>query len=288
MTFLRSVSVTPRAGADLDHHPFDVPAIDAMRRSRQRLRLHRSVTFFVGDNGSGKSTLLEAIAVNQGFNAEGGTKGMQFSTRDDTVSASAHHVTVSRSHRVPEDFFFLRAESFFNVATAIDEYGSIGFYGHRSLHERSHGESFIDLLVHRFAPRGLYLMDEPEAALSVHGQLQLLVRLHDLVAAGCQFVIATHSPILLADPHATILHFVDDGPESVAWHGVDSVRVTTDFLTDRDAFLDELLADDATFEDDATDDAEDADDADAADAATTMDADADGRDARGRPVRRRR
>lgn len=244
MTFLKAVSVAPGPSARLDDHPFDVPAIAAMVRDATRLRLHRSVTFFVGDNGSGKSTLLEAIAVNQGMNAEGGTRNMQFSTRDDTVSDLGRHLRVSRSHHTPEDGFFLRAESFFNVASAIEEFGMTKHYGGRSLHERSHGESFIDLLVHRFHPRGLYFLDEPESALSVHGQLQLLVRLHDLVDAGCQFVIATHSPMLMAYPDAVIYDFGDDGPRPTTWSEVDAVHVTTDFLGDPAGFLAELLADD--------------------------------------------
>lgn len=208
------------------------------------LRFHRSVTFLVGDNGSGKSTLLEALAVHQGMNPEGGTKGMQFSNRDDTVSPLQHHLQVRRSHHTPEDFFFLRAESFFNVATAVEEYGTIDSYGGRSLHERSHGESLIDLLVERFHPRGLYLLDEPEAALSVHGQLQFLVRLHDLVEQGCQFVIATHSPMLMAYPNAIIYRFDDDGVSQVGWHEIDTVHITKDFLHDPSGFMSELLDDD--------------------------------------------
>lgn len=186
---------------------------------------------FVGDNGSGKSTLLEAIAVNQGVNAEGGARGMQFETREESVSPLHQHLRVLRSPRQPRDMFFLRAESYFNVATAIEQYGpkSLTLYG-GSPHARSHGESFIDLVVHRFGPQSLFLLDEPEAALSVHGQLQFLVRVHDLVAQGCQFVIATHSPLLMAYPNAAIYRFDDDGPELVDWADVDTVRITADFL----------------------------------------------------------
>lgn len=244
MTFLKSVAVSPKPWAKLGEHPFDVAAIAAMVGSDAPLRFASGMTIFVGDNGSGKSTLLEALAVNLGMNAEGGTRGMQFATRDDTTSALHHHLRVSRSHHTPQDAFFLRAESFFNVATAIEDYRSEEFYGGRSLHERSHGESFIDLVVHRFARRGLYLLDEPEAALSVHGQLQLIVRLHDLVAEGCQFVVATHSPLLMAFPGATIYQFDAAGPRPTTWADIDTVHITTDFLNDPAGFLHELLTDD--------------------------------------------
>ncbi len=243
MPFLKTLVIEPSRSAKLDEHPFDVPSIAAMVEAATSLRFRRAVTFFVGDNGSGKSTLLEALAVHQGMNPEGGTRGMQFSNRADTVSALRHHLKVRRSHHTPEDAFFLRAESFFNVATAIEEYETLGSYGGRSLHDRSHGESFIDLLVHRFQPRGLYLLDEPEAALSVHGQLQFLVRLHDLVVQGCQFVIATHSPILMAYPDAVIYEFGDSGPSEVDWARVDTVHITTDFLADPQGFMAELLDD---------------------------------------------
>ncbi|MEO6571975.1 MAG: ABC transporter ATP-binding protein [Ilumatobacteraceae bacterium] len=210
--------------------------------------MHPAVTVFVGDNGSGKSTLLEAIARQQGLNAEGGARGMQFQTRVDTVSPLHEHLRVLRSPRQPADVFFLRAESFFNVATAIEDYGpqSMALYG-GSPHERSHGESFIDLIVHRFGPQSLFFLDEPEAALSVHGQLQFLVRLHDLVGQGCQFVIATHSPLLMAYPNASIYQFSDtDAPTLVDWADVDTVRITSDFLGHPTEFLHDLLDDDPT------------------------------------------
>ncbi len=209
------------------------------------MRFNSGVTVFVGDNGSGKSTLLEAIAVHQGMNAEGGARGMQFRTHDDSVSSLHEHLRVLRSSRQPHDAFFLRAESYFNVATAIESYGkkSLALYG-GSPHRRSHGESFIDLVVHRFRPRSLFLLDEPEAALSIHGQLQLLVRMHDLVAEGCQFVIATHSPLLMAYPGASVFQFDDRGIGLVDWAAIDTVQITADFLAHPDAFLDELFADD--------------------------------------------
>lgn len=243
MAFLRSVGLERGVPGPDEGHPFDVPAIAAMAEHGTALRLHRAVTFFVGDNGSGKSTLLEAIAVHQGMNAEGGARGMQFETYRGSVSSLHEHLRVLRSPKPPQDMFFLRAESYFNVATAIEGYGSEGRYG-GSPHMRSHGESFIDLVVHRFGPRSVFLLDEPEAALAVHGQLQFLVRLHDLVAEGSQFVIATHSPLLMAYPDALIYEFTEGGPRRVAWPEVDTVAITTDFLGDPTGFLRELLADD--------------------------------------------
>ena len=224
-------------------HPFDVPAIAAMVSAGSSLRFHPAMTVFVGDNGSGKSTLLEAIAVHQGLNAEGGARGMQFGTTDRSVSNLHQHLRVSRTHRQPDDAFFLRAESYFNVATAIEGYATAHLYG-GSPHDRSHGESFIDLVVNRFAPNSLFLLDEPEAALSVHGQLQLMVRIHDLIAQGSQFVIATHSPMLMAYPVSTIFEFGADGPGRTTWSEIDTVHITTDFLNNPAAFLAELLTDD--------------------------------------------
>ena len=245
MTFLRSVELKPSAADSGAGHPFDVPAIAAMADRELAVRLDSAVTVFVGDNGSGKSTLLEAIAVSQGMNAEGGARGMQFQTRDDTVSTLHEHLRVLRSPRPPRDMFFLRSESYFNVATAIENYGpqSLALYG-GSPHSKSHGESFIDLIVHRFGPDSVFVLDEPEAALSIHGQLQLLVRMHDLVAQGCQFVIATHSPLLMAYPDATLYNFVASGPAKAEWANIDTVRITADFLANPHDFLRELLDDD--------------------------------------------
>ncbi|MEM9514992.1 MAG: AAA family ATPase [Actinomycetota bacterium] len=244
MTFLRSVELDEHAPGHSAGHPFDVAAIASMASNDGALQFNRGVTVFVGDNGSGKSTLLEAIAVHQGMNAEGGARGMQFRTHDDSVSSLHEHLRVLRSSRQPRDAFFLRAESYFNVATAIEEYGgkSLALYG-GSPHQRSHGESFIDLVVHRFRPRSLFLLDEPEAALSVHGQLQLLVRIHDLLGEGCQFVIATHSPLLMAYPGASIYRFDSTGIERVNWEEIDTVQITADFLANPDQFVSELLAD---------------------------------------------
>jgi predicted ATPase len=234
VTYLLDVSVRWEDVVDREDHPFDVPAIARLGQ----LSLDAPVTFFVGPNGSGKSTLLEALAVHQGMSGEGGSHNMLVSTTDRAVSTLHEHLIVGRNG-TPQTRFFLRAESFFNVATAIDDYGVTHAYG-GSLHDRSHGESFLDLVDHRFTPNGLYLLDEPEAALSIHGLLRLLVSIDDLVRAGSQFLIATHSPVLMAFPRAVIYEFGEDSVARAEWENVDTVHLTRSFLNSPDRFLDQL------------------------------------------------
>jgi len=225
-------------------YPFCLPAV----RSLDKLVLHPNVTFFVGENGSGKSTLLEALAVSLGFNAEGGSKNFHFGTRR-SHSELHRYLRVAKGVKRPRDGYFLRAESFFNVATEIehldDEPGFdppiIDSYGGRSLHEQSHGESFFALLMERFNGRGLYILDEPEAALSPQRQLAVLSRLHDLVLDDSQFVIATHSPILMAYPDAWIYQCGDDGLSRIAYQDTEHYRVTRDFLASPERMLKALM-----------------------------------------------
>jgi predicted ATPase len=206
------------------------------------------VTFLVGENGTGKSTLVEAIAVAAGVNPEGGSQNFRFATRA-TESSLGDHLILRWGTTRPRSRFFLRAETFYNVATEIERLDRDGgspsllpAYGGTSPHERSHGESFLDLVVHRFGPHGLYLLDEPEAALSVRGALALLRRMADLTAQGSQLVVATHSPILLALPGATILEIADDGAvERVGYDEALPVRLTRDFLGAPERFLRHLL-----------------------------------------------
>ena len=178
-----------------------------MVRALQRgLALHPKVTYLVGENGSGKSTLLEAIAIAAGINPEGGTSNFAFSTRD-SHSGLSEAIRLVRGVRRPRTDFFLRAESLFTAATYLDalqrdDPGALSAYGGASLHEQSHGESFLAVMLNRFGPEGFYVMDEPEAALSTQNCLTCLRRIHELVGAGSQFVIATHSPIVLAYPDA--------------------------------------------------------------------------------------
>lgn len=201
-----------------------------------------NITFFVGENGTGKSTLLEAIAVSYGFNPEGGSKNFMFSSRD-THSDLYQHIKLIRGVKRPSDDFFLRAESMYNLATEVENLSDPGFiqgYGGKSLHAQSHGESFLALLVNRFRGKGLYLLDEPEAALSPQRQLSMLIRIHEL-AKDSQFIIATHSPILLGMPNATIYSFDEEEIHKISYEETESYQVTKLFLNSREQMLHRLL-----------------------------------------------
>jgi len=247
--FVRRIALDLDGGPLPDRHPFDLPAI----RHLGERELTSPVTVFVGENGIGKSTLLEAIAVVVGFNAEGGGKNLRFVTRA-SHSALCERLRVTRSATRPRDGFFLRAESYFNVATEIERTDAdpdnllyapgppiIDSYGGKSLHEQSHGESFFALFLHRFGGRGLYLLDEPEAALSPQRQLALLARMHELVQDGSQFVLATHAPILMAYPGADVWQFSVDSIEKVAAQDTEHWRILRGFLGDPERVLRELL-----------------------------------------------
>ena len=209
----------------------------------RKLVLDRDVTFLVGENGSGKSTLLEGIAVACGFNAEGGTRNFSFSTRA-THSELGRLLTVSR-RRYPRDGFFLRAESFYNVATHIeqlDEEFSLGprlidCYGGISLHRQSHGESFLALVQNRFGGEGLYLLDEPEAALSPSRIMTLMGEIHELVQRQSQFLIATHSPILMAYPGARIYELSERGIRAAEYRETEHYQLTRRFLENPERML---------------------------------------------------
>ena len=224
-----------------DSYLREIPAICSVNT----VRFEKPVTFFVGENGSGKSTLLEGIAVAYGFNPEGGTRYFNFSTKD-THSELSQAVSVLKGIKRPRDEFFLRAESFYNVATQIDEYEReqgqyLKYYGGKSLHCQSHGESFLSLVQNRFLGGGLYLLDEPEAALSPQRQLTLLYLIHELVKKGSQFIIATHSPILLGLPDAEI-YSLDNGVISgIPYEDADCYRIMKLFINDKDLFLRQLL-----------------------------------------------
>lgn len=236
--FLQAVSA--RTEGVHDSYPFDLPAL----RHFRTIEFTTAATFLVGENASGKSTLLEAIAIGLGINVEGGTTNVQFATRR---SESELHsaLRLVRSPRRPRTLFFLRAESFFNLATYVETLGIGGAYGDRALHEQSHGESFISVMLNRFVPEGLYLLDEPEAALSVRGQLAALRRMHDLVSAGSQFIVATHSPLLLAFPDASILELSDEGIRSIEYEDTDNYALTRSFLESPERFFRHLFSDDA-------------------------------------------
>lgn len=217
---------------DRDRFPFTIPSI----RGADSLELSGPVTFFVGENGSGKSTMLEAIAIAAGVNPEGGTRNLRFSNR--ATESSLHDSLELRWKSRQQWAFFLRAETFFEMATAYEDVGESG------IHEQSHGQQFIHAANEKLQPGGFHLMDEPEAALSVTGQLALLRRIHDLVSERAQFLIATHSPILLAYPGAVIYEFTDSGIERIDYDSAPSVRLTRNFLDAPDRFFQHLFADD--------------------------------------------
>jgi predicted ATPase len=216
-------------------YPYSVPAI----RLLTELRFETPVTFFVGENGSGKSTLLEGIAAAFGLNPEGGTKYERFTTHA-THSSLFRSLVLTKSVDAPTDSYFLRAESFYNVATQIPERDH-DRYGGTSLHRQSHGESFLALVLHRLRGNGLYLFDEPEAALSPARQLALMAAIHRLVRRNSQFIIATHSPILLGYPGATIYLFGDQALARTEYLDTEHYQVTKAFLDRPERMLSELL-----------------------------------------------
>lgn len=232
--FLRHLELTRDKVEDWNTHPFDVPAVAQLGR----LEFDPAVTFFVGENGSGKSTLIEAIAVRAGFNPEGGTKNFR-STYRASESSLKDHVRLARGARREKSGFFLRAETMFNVSTEAEAYAA---YGWAELHEMSHGEAFLWVATNKFHDNGLFILDEPEAALSPQRQLALLVRLHQLVRSGSQFVISTHSPILLAYPHATIFVLDRTGIHKTRYEDTEHYAVTRAFLQDPAGRLRQLFA----------------------------------------------
>ncbi len=240
--YLREISLRREIIPNPDQFPFSIPAL----RGAEAIALQGSVTFFVGENGSGKSTLLEAVAYQCGFATAGGGRNNRYEV-DASESALGPYIRLSWLPKITRGFF-LRAESFYQFASYLDQLEREGgevlqFYGGRSLHTQSHGESFLSLFQHRFGQRAIYLLDEPEAALSPARQLAFMRLMHDL-APTAQFVVATHSPILLGYPGAQILHFDDDGITQVAYEATDHYRITRRFLEAREELLRELFRED--------------------------------------------
>lgn len=243
--FLLSIELLREKVESFSQYPFSLPCV----RDLAKIEFGSNVTFLVGENGSGKSTLLEAIAVAWGFNPEGGSRNFNFSTRSSHSSLHSH-LRLARSFKRPRSEYFFRAESFFNVATNIDQLDAepsfgppiINSYGGRSLHELSHGESFMTLLLRRFQGEGFYILDEPEAALSPTRQLAALRRMNELVAERSQFLVATHSPILMAYPNAHIL-LIDEGRiRSVKYAETEHYLVARRFLNDHQKMIEDLLS----------------------------------------------
>ena len=243
--FLLEVCLRRELVPDFGRYPFSIPAI----RELDTLELNPRVTFFIGENGTGKSTLLEARAVNFGFNPEGGSRNFHFSTYA-SHSCLSDYIRLVKGTRRPRDGYFFRAESFYNVATNIEELDAepgpgapiSASYG-GNLHQRSHGESFFALLNNRLGGGGLYFFDEPEAALSPLRQLSMLRRLKELTDSGSQCVIATHSPILMAVPGSTIYAFSPEGLRRQEYKETDQFRITRDFLNRYPLMLEQLFSD---------------------------------------------
>ena len=241
MLRLKSVKLLREQVVRWDEYPFNIPPIASL----DALQITRRICFFVGENGTGKSTLLEAIAAHYGFGREGGNRN--FSSESTTtvraVDPLVKALRVGFSARTGSGFY-LRAESFFNVATFVDSMGASESYGGKSLHEQSHGESFLSLLQHRFTRSGFYVMDEPEAALSPQRQLSFLILLHELLANNdnIQFLIATHSPILLAYPEAQILSFDGEQIHEISYRESQPFQLMSRFVAAPERYLNALFS----------------------------------------------
>jgi len=233
--FIQSLSIDWNKIED-DSYLREIEAINKLKE----VVFEKPITFFVGENGSGKSTLLEALAVSYGFNPEGGTKNYSFSTFD-SHSELYNAIRISKGFRKAKWGYFLRAESFYNVATKEEEYAD---WEHPSekYHEKSHGESFLALAQNYLKPNGVYFFDEPEAALSPQRQLTLLMEIHACARQGSQFIIVTHSPILLGIPEAQIIAFDEEGIHEYKYEETESYMVTEMFINNREQLLRRLLS----------------------------------------------
>lgn len=241
--YIRSIELDRENVPSFSEYPFNLSAI----RNLQSLSLHPKVTFIIGENGSGKSTILESIAIAYGFNAEGGTKNFNFTSRA-THSNLSNYIKVVKGTKRPRNSFFFRAESFYNFASNIDDldiedsFGPpiINSYGGRSLHEQSHGESFFAVFLYKFTGEGIYILDEPEVALSPSRQMSMLTRMHELVKEGSQFIIATHSPIIMAYPQA-VIYQIKERFEQIEYKETEHYQVTQSFLNNTQKMLSILL-----------------------------------------------
>ncbi len=231
--------INDKPNGERSEYPYNIPAI----RNLHKFKFRRSVTFITGENGAGKSTLIEAIAISAGFNPEGGSLYLNCSTYD-THSSLFNDIRLVRGDQRNKDGYFLRAESFYNVASELDRISnSIQLYENYggSLHEKSHGESFLALVKNRMNGSGLYILDEPESALSVASQMQILVKIKELVDKNSQFIIATHSPILLSYPGADIYVITDRGLSRIKYEETEQYRLTKYFISNYHKVIGYLL-----------------------------------------------
>jgi len=235
--YLREIQLLHNTVSSFDKYPFDIPAI----KSLNSLHFHPDVTFIVGENGSGKSTLIEAIALGLGFSTEGGPKSIQTETHNN-ASSLFEYLKLIRSYKLPKEYYFLRAESFYNVATYMEVNASeyLPSYG-GTLHGKSHGEAFLAVLTQKLKGCGLYVFDEPEAALSPARQMTALVAIDQLVQKQSQLIIATHSPILLAYPNAIIYQLDENGINKIAYEDAPQYQITKRFLDDYKRMVKTLL-----------------------------------------------
>ena len=237
MIFLKGIRLNAKEGTDRNHYPFNIPAL----RDFEELPFESPVTFFVGENGMGKSTLIEAIAIAMNFNPEGGTANFNFSTSDSHSELCNHLITIRGAKR-NRDGFFLRAESFYNAISYMDtlDRDIYDWYGGKRLHEVSHGEGFMNMLNHRCRGNSFFIFDEPEAALSPFSQIKMLVRMHQLVKEDSQFVISTHSPILMAYPGATIYQLTENGIHQTCYDKTEHYMLMKYFLNNTDQYLKDI------------------------------------------------
>ncbi|WP_099159024.1 AAA family ATPase [Virgibacillus ndiopensis] len=242
--YIKSLDLKRDLIPSYDTFPFHLPAI----KKFEKIAFHPNVTYIIGENGMGKSTLLEGIAVALGFNPEGGTLNFNFSSYD-SHSVLDHYLRVARGFYRPENSFFFRAETFYNVATYIEEIDSeplggaavIDGFGGRSLHEQSHGEAFFAAFINRFQGNGIYILDEPEAALSPLRQMSMLTRIHDLVNQGAQFIISTHAPILMTYPAAKIIELTADGMAETSLEETGHYTIMKQFFENKERMLNHLF-----------------------------------------------